>query len=575
MGSKMVVPAEGRHELLVGETAPLLGSPNALPAITKVASHGTFAEASEADEPRESGGDDNDVENCRPPPDINDDSSRPKHKLNMAALLPALAIGIFLVALDQTLTIATYGKIGSDLRALNSTSWIATSYFLTLTTFQPLYGKLSDIFGRKDCLLFAYIVFGLGCLGCGLARNIVELCVARAVAGIGGGGMNALVSILVTDLVSLRDRGVWQGYINIVFAIGVSAGAPIGGLLADSIGWRWAFIGQFPIALMAFGSVYLVLDLPQADHSHWSAKIRRIDFIGAFTLVSAVFLLLFGLDNGSNEGWSKEITFVPLALAPVLFAMFVLVEAKVAKEPFAPGHVIFHPPLLAAYGANLFGVAGQMGVLFFVALFFQAALGMSATWSGLMFLPSTVFGLSGSLGGGMVMKRTGRYYWLTLAGYLILLLGIVPMAVGTGVRSAFITAAGLAILSFGAGVSITTTLIAIIANAAPADTAVAIACSYLFRSLGTTLGISISTATLQQMLRVNLVQELGGADQAKEIEEQVRLSLDYIRKLDPDVASIVRRCYAVATQWAFVPVAGFAVLAIVSSTFIKEKKLGK
>ncbi|KAI0118890.1 major facilitator superfamily [Nemania sp. FL0031] len=283
--------------------------------------------------------------------------------VKMAALLPALAIGIFLVALDQTLTVATYGKIGSDLQALNSTSWIATSYFLMLTTFQPLYGKLSDIFGRKPCLLFAYAVFGLGCLGCGLARDIVELCIARAVAGAGGGGMNAVVTILVTDLVSLRDRGVWQGYINIVFAAGMSAGAPIGGLFADTIGWRWAFIVQCPIALLAFLSVYLVLHLPHTDHSHWSAKFLRIDFIGAFTLVTAVFLLLFGLDNGSNEGWAKTITILPLALAPVLFAVFVFVEAKVAKEPFAPGNVIFDPPLLAAYGTNFFGVAGQVSSL--------------------------------------------------------------------------------------------------------------------------------------------------------------------------------------------------------------------
>ncbi len=141
--------------------------------------------------------------------------------------------------MDQTLTIAAYGRMGSDLDALSSTGWIATSYFLTLTTFQPLYGRLSDIFGCKECLLFAYGVFGLGCLGCGLARDVVQLCVARAVAGIGGGGMNAVVSILVTDLVSLRDRGVWQGYINVVFGCGIAAGAPIGGSMADSIGWRW------------------------------------------------------------------------------------------------------------------------------------------------------------------------------------------------------------------------------------------------------------------------------------------------------------------------------------------------
>jgi hypothetical protein len=123
--------------------------------------------------------------------------------------------------------------------------------------------------------------------------------------------------------------------------------------------------------------------------------------------------------------------------------------------------------------------------------------------------------------------------------------------------------------------ALTTTLIAIIANAAPADTSMAIACSYLFRSLGTTLAISISTATLQQVLRVNLERELGGADRAREIEEQVRRSLDYIRGLDPDVAIIVRKCYAVATQWAFVPIAAFAAFAIVSSVFIREKKLGK
>lgn len=112
-------------------------------------------------------------------------------------------------------------------------------YFLTLTSCQPLYGKLSDIFGRKPCLLFAYSVFALGCLGCGLARSMGELCAARAFAGIGGGGMNSVVSILLSDLVPLRERGVWQGYINILWAAGTSTGAPLGGLLADSIGWRW------------------------------------------------------------------------------------------------------------------------------------------------------------------------------------------------------------------------------------------------------------------------------------------------------------------------------------------------
>ncbi|OTB18035.1 hypothetical protein K445DRAFT_73822 [Daldinia sp. EC12] len=494
----------------------------------------------------------------------------------MKALLPALAIGIFMVAVDQTLTIATYGKMGSDLNALNSTSWISTSYFLTLTVFQPLYGRLSDIFGRKECLLFAYAVFGLGCLGCGLSRDIVELCVARAVAGIGGGGMNAVVTILVTDLVSLRDRGLFQGYINIVYTSGMASGAPIGGLIADTIGWRWAFAGQFPLSLVAWLAVFFVLDLPKTDHSHWTEKVMRIDFLGAFTLVSAVFTLLFGLDNGSNEGWNQRITIIPLALTPLLFALFLFIEIKVASVPFAPGHVILDPPLLAVYGANMFGVASQMGVSFFIALFFQAAVGLSATSSGLMFVPSTAFGLTGSLGGGIIMRRTGKYYWITVIGYTLMVLGIAPAVSFSGavVKSTVGVIMGLCIMALGSGSSITSTLIAIIANANPADSAVAIACSYLFRSLGTTLGVSISTAVLQQVLRTQLAAALGGdGDKAREIEEGVRQSLDYIRTLDPAIAETVRACYAVAVQWAFIPAAVLAAGALVSSTFIKEKKL--
>ncbi|KAI1413734.1 MFS general substrate transporter [Hypoxylon sp. FL1857] len=494
----------------------------------------------------------------------------------MKALFPAMAIGVYLVAVDQTLTIATYGRMGTELNALNSTSWISTSYFLTLTAFQPLYGKVSDIFGRKESLLFAYFVFGIGTLGCGLSQDIVQLCVSRAVAGIGGGGMNAVVTILLTDIVSLRDRGVWQGYINVIFAAGMSSGAPIGGLIADTIGWRWAFTAQFPMAMVAWLAVYFALHLPKREHAHWTAKVLRVDFLGAFVLVSAAFTLLFGLDNGSNEGWGKKITIVPLAVTPVLFALFILIEMKVASHPFAPGHVILDPPLLAAYAANFFGVAAQMGVWFFIALFFQAAMGLSATESGVMFIPSTVVGLAGSLGGGLVMRRTGKYYWLTLLGYTLMTLSVAPMVAFTGavVKSTLGVIVGTSIIAFGGGISITSTLIAIIANAAPEDTAVAIACSYLFRSLGSTIGISASSAVLQHVLRIGLADSLGDdSDRAREIEEGVRQSLDYIRKLEPALANIVRTCYAVAVQWAFLPVAVFGLCALLAAVWIRERKL--
>lgn len=181
----------------------------------------------------------------------NDDQTKPHAGMSevrkrLHVIFPAMAVGVLFSAADQTIIVSSYGKIGTDLNALNSTSWIATSYFLTLTACQPLYGKLSDIFSRKSCLLFAYAVFGLGCVFCGLAPNMPSLIAARAFAGIGGGGMTTVCSIILSDIIPLRERGTWQGYMNIIYATGAGIGAPLGGLLSDSIGWRWAFLAQGP-----------------------------------------------------------------------------------------------------------------------------------------------------------------------------------------------------------------------------------------------------------------------------------------------------------------------------------------
>lgn len=200
-------------------------------------SHGTFVAS---DEPNTLDG--GDLE--RQPTSTSVDRQKqyeglPEVKKQFPHIFPAVVIGVFLSAADQTIIVSSYGRIGTELNALNRTSWIATAYFLTLTSFQPLYGRLSDIFGRKACLLFGYVVFGLGCLFCGLAQSIEQLIAARAFAGIGGGAMTTVVSILLSDVCTLRERGQWQGYVNIVFAAGASAGAPLGGFASDSIGWRW------------------------------------------------------------------------------------------------------------------------------------------------------------------------------------------------------------------------------------------------------------------------------------------------------------------------------------------------
>ena len=189
--------------------------------------------------------------------------------------------------------------------------------------------------------------------------------------------------------------------------IGLTSGI-IGGVLADYIGWRWAFLGQFPLCVIAFLSVAFALKLPKVESSHWKEKLRRVDFPGAFVLVCAVFALLLGLERGSNVSWSALITVIPLCISFPLFGLFMLVEQKYAAEPFAPGRIMFERSLFACYLCNFFSFGGWMGAIFFIPLFFQAVDGFSATQAGVRLLPGILAGVSGSLLGGIIMQKTGK-----------------------------------------------------------------------------------------------------------------------------------------------------------------------
>lgn len=389
--------------------------------------------------------------------------------------------------------------------------------------------------------------------------------------------MTTVVSILMSDIVPLEDRGLWQGYINIIYATGAGCGAPLGGLLADSIGWRWSFIGQAPLCLLAFISVFFVLKLPQKEEKNWKTKLGRIDFLGALVLVFAVFGMLLGLDRGSNVSWSIPLSYGSLMASVLLFALFILVEMKYAAEPFAPGHIIFHRSLFAGYLCNFFSFGGWLAGIYYVPLFFQAADGHGAAASGVRLLPAILAAVTGSLLGGLVMKKTGKLYWLTVNGYTMLVVGmvIILLFAGTIVNSTWGLSIGTVLCGFGNGVGVTTTLIALISNAAPEDQAVTTACSYLFRSLGSVIGISLSSTVVQQSLRSYLIRGLGSGEEADRIVQRVRRSLDYIRTLDPEVRDMVRRCYGHAVRDAFALMIGIVFFALVSSFFIREKRLSR
>jgi len=218
-----------------------------------------------------------------------------------------------------------------------------------------------------------------------------------------------------------------------------------------------------------------------------------------------------------------------------------------------------------------------MGAQFYIPLFFQAVDGMSATAASIRWLPSILFGVSGSLSAGFIMKKTGKYYWLTVYAYCLVTLGSIIFTIFAGIitNSTVGIVIGMCICAFGNGTGVTSSLIGLIANAAPEDQAVATACSYLFRSLGSVIGLSLITTVVNQILRTQLESKFGSGREAEKIVEGVRRSLDYIRTLDPEVAAVVRECYAEATRHGF----GLMVIVVfgsaVSAFFIREKRLSK
>ena len=215
----------------------------------------------------------------------------------------------------------------------------------------------------------------------------------------------------------------------------------------------------------------------------WKTKFGRVDFPGALILICAIFTLLLGLDRGSNVAWRAPISIVCLCLSLPLFLAFVFVELKLAAEPFAPGRIIFEKSLVACYLCNFFSFAGFLSVIFYLPLFFQAVDGFTATQAGVRILPAIASGVTGSLFGGVLMQRTGKYYWLTVSAYTFLTLGLIPILLFTGIvaNNTYGILVGFSIGGFSNGIGITTSLIGLIANASHQDQAITTACSYLFR----------------------------------------------------------------------------------------------
>lgn len=261
----------------------------------------------------------------------------------------AIMSNVFLYGFDGTITAATYVVISSEFDANNTASWLTTSYLVTTTAVQPLYGRVSDIFGRRACFFIATVTFGIGCLGCGVATDIVTLNVMRALTGFGGGGLMTMATIINSDMIPFRRRGMYQALQNGIWGLGAISGASFGGAIADKIGWRWCFLLQVPVSVMVFVVGWLAVknqndasslgDVQGAStlNKSFGAAWKRVDFSGAFFLVLGISVQLVGLSLGGNElPWDSPWVIGSLIGSVFLLGIFLVIEARTSAIPIIP-----------------------------------------------------------------------------------------------------------------------------------------------------------------------------------------------------------------------------------------------
>ncbi|KAI4097844.1 MAG: hypothetical protein LQ344_000116 [Seirophora lacunosa] len=488
-------------------------------------------------------------------------------------VLGSIWVGCFLAALDSTIIATLSAPISASFHSLSLLSWLASAYLIAQAAFQPLSGKLTDIFGRRAGLIFSNVFFAAGNLICGLAQNEGTMILGRVVAGTGGGGLTAISTFVASDLVPLRKRGLWQGYGNLVFGSGAGLGGVFGGWINDVWGWRVAFLIQVPLTIVSGLLVFFTLKIPvrESDQSLW----KRIDFLGAFTLVTTLVLLLLGINSGGNTvPWTHPLVLVSLPLSAVSLLVFIYIEAYYAAEPVIPVRLLLDRTVLSTCLTNWFSSMCQFAIYFYGPIYFQVK-GLSTTAAGARLIPSSVGLGVGSVGSGLIMRSTGRYYILSVCSQVIILGALAIFATFNLDTPSWESFLAFFLIGIGYAMMLTITLLALIAAVSHAHQAVITSASYAFRSTGSAIGVTVASAVFQNILGSRLQSRFGHLPHSHELIARLRDSLDEIARLPPGLKAQAMHVYLGALRGVFLTTLGIGFLGAAVSLAMREHTLHK
>jgi len=491
---------------------------------------------------------------------------RPAGEREVRTVFSGLMLALALASLDQNIVGIALPQIVSDLGGLSHLSWVVTAFLVTSTATTPLYGKLSDMHGRKPLFIVAIVIFLIGSSLCGLSRSMMQLVVFRGIQGLGAGGLITLAQTTIADLVAPRDRGRYQGLFGAVFAVSSVAGPLLGGFITDALSWRWIFYVNVPIGIAALALIVFGFKRPHHAVAH------RVDYAAVTLLTSATVALLLVLSWGGVQfPWSSPVILGLAAAAVVLTALLIIVERR-STEPILSPH-IFHNRIVVI-GTSVMGVTfmGLFGAVVFLPLFLQLVLGYPPTQAGLLMAPMTGGMIAASFIGGRLVSATGRYKIYPVVGLAGATLSyLVIMAAATVGGGIGMVEAALIVLGIGFGLVMPNLVVAIQNAVGHHEQGAATATAAFFRSLGGTFGVALSGAIMTGQLQALSVGH--GAGMVRGGRALLDQSLQEIAALPEAQRLMVIAAYRHAISTTFLVGAVITALAFVLVLFLPEKPL--
>ena len=483
--------------------------------------------------------------------------------------MSGLLLAMFVAMLSSTVVSNALPRIVESLHGSQTAyTWVVVATLLTMTATTPIWGKLADQFSKKTLVQTALVIYVIGSLIAGTAANMGILIGARAIQGLGVGGLTALVQVVIASMVTPRERGRYSGYIGAVFAAATVSGPLIGGLIVDTpgLGWRWCFYVGIPFAVAAFALLQKTLHLPVVRRE------TRIDYLGATLLMGGVSILLIWVTLAGNSfGWGSAASAAMVLGGLLVVAAAIYVEARVAYDPIIPLRLFRDRTTALATGASVLVGVAMFGATVYLSQYFQIARGMTPTHAGLM----TVFMVGGlvvsSMVTGRIITRTGTWKRYLVGGMVAVVAGVALLSRIDATTPLWVLGFDMAVLGLGLGATMQNLVLSVQNNAAQADMGAASSLVAFFRSLGGSIGVAALGAVLAHQVSTQVTSGLtqmglpANGHQSHDIPD--------LSTLPAPVRELFQQAFGDATGHLFLVALPFAALALVCVVFIREVPL--